>query len=150
MLNEIEERFWNKVDKQEFCWIWTAYKDEKGYGIFQYQGSKKAHRVSYELIKGEIPQDMMLDHLCKNKSCVNPAHLEVVSSRTNSLRAKNTIAYLNADKSHCPNGHPFLADNLIISKNGYNGARRCRKCKNEQERARDRAKRPQTRKYQHP
>lgn len=147
MLNQIEKRFWSKVDKQEFCWIWTACKDKKGYGSFLLGSSQKAHRISYELVKGKIPEGMILYHLCKNKSCVNPSHLEAVSSRINSLRAKNTIAYIHSDKDKCPKGHPYLGYNLIISNNGYNGARRCRKCKNEQERARDRAKRPQTRKY---
>lgn len=147
-----EENFWAKVGKSKFCWEWKAGKDGEGYGRFAIGSGRNAsaHRISYLITKGELKEGMTLDHLCKNKGCVNPEHLEQVSSRENSLRAKNTIAYINADKIHCPQGHPLLGKNLIVSKNGYNGARRCRECKNAQERARDRAKRPHTGKYLYP
>lgn len=130
------KRFWNKVRKTKSCWVWKAYKDEKGYGIFHLEGAKKAHRIAYEFIKGPIRRGFEIDHLCENKSCVNPDHLEQVTTRVNTHRAKNTIAHKNASKTHCPKGHAYISENLIISNNGYNGARRCRTCKNEQERLR--------------
>lgn len=126
------------------CWIWKAGKDRKGYGIF-YVGPtagkvQKAHVVAYESTKGPIPEGLLLDHLCSNKSCVNPDHLEAVTSRENSLRAVKAIAAINAKKTHCPEGHPLSGENLLISNNGHNGARRCKTCKNFLERARSRVK----------
>lgn len=141
-----EKAFWNRVHKGKKCWNWLGGKDTKGYGTFffesenTYKRYKKAHLISYILTKGPIPNGMLIDHLCKNKSCVNPDHLEAVTSRENSLRATNTIASINASKTHCPVGHPLDGDNLIISKNGHNGARRCKTCKNEKERARQKLK----------
>jgi len=138
----MEDRFWAKVNKTDTCWLWTAYKDQKGYGIFQMDGPKKAHRISYQLIKARrVRKGFELDHLCKNKSCVNPDHLEQVTTWMNTHRAENTIAYKNSSKTHCPKGHEYKGANLVFSKNRYNGARRCRICKNLQERKRDQSKR---------
>ena len=77
-------RFMNKIDKTDTCWNWTASKNKKGYGQVAYNGRMyRAHRVSYGLVNGEIPYELQIHHLCKNKGCVNPAHLEAVTSAMN-------------------------------------------------------------------
>lgn len=121
-----EERFWANVDKTNIdgCWLWLRSNNGKGYGQFVIDGKKHyAHRYAYELIKGVIPKGMTLDHLCRNPYCVNPAHLEPVSNRTNLLRG-NTIFALNVAKTHCPHGHPYDLLNTYL----YRGDRYCRKC----------------------
>jgi hypothetical protein len=122
-----EERFWAKVDKTSDCWIWTAHK-VKGYGQFRLggKGSRQvgAHRVSYEWAHGPIPETLQLDHLCRNPVCVNPDHLEPVTSRVNMLRGQ-TFAAANAGKTHCPQGHPYDLFNTYE----YKGMRTCRACR---------------------
>lgn len=86
----MEERFWNRVKKTEWCWLWQGGKNSRGYGSFQVttKTPKPAHRVAYELTKGMIPEGLTIDHLCGNKGCVNPEHLEVVTMSENHLRRK--------------------------------------------------------------
>lgn len=78
----LEDRFWSKVDKSGDCWFWLAYTDQKGYGKFGLGGRRGgmdyAHRVSYRIRFGEIPEGMHVDHLCYQKSCVRPDHLRAV------------------------------------------------------------------------
>ncbi len=86
-------RFWSKVNKTDTCWLWTAAKLPKGYGIFQNKNTpfktRLAHRISYEMLIGEIPTGMILDHICHVESCVNPEHLEVVTVRKNAQTLKD-------------------------------------------------------------
>lgn len=78
------ERFWIKVDKSGECWEWVAAKNPRGYGIFRYQGSSRmAHRVSYELTTGPVPDGFELDHICWNRACVRPHHSRLVSHSAN-------------------------------------------------------------------
>lgn len=78
------KRFWDKVDKSETCWNWTAYRDPRGYGRFSIGGIPGyAHRISQEMVSGPIPPGMDIDHTCHNRACVNPAHLRVVSHKQN-------------------------------------------------------------------
>ena len=77
-----EERFWAKVDKTDDCWLWTANRTNAGYGHFWLDRRMVlAHRFAYELLIGPIPDGLTLDHLCRVRACVNPAHLEAVTNR---------------------------------------------------------------------
>jgi hypothetical protein len=78
------ERFWKKVNKTAGCWNWTAYKNPLGYGAFSSpSGSRQAHRYSYELANGPIPEGMVIDHICHSPSCVNPDHLRACTQKQN-------------------------------------------------------------------
>jgi hypothetical protein len=107
--------------KPDGCWEWTSFKDGNGYGRF-YVGRRyfSAHRYFYEWMNSvRIPPGMTLDHLCKNKACVNPKHLEVVTPGVNTRRAHM--------KEECLRGHPFSGDNLLISANGQRYCRACQR-----------------------
>ncbi len=135
------ERFWEKVDKTEGCWLWTAARYWDGYGAFMtgYKKDKnkrmvRAHRYAYELLVGPIPEGMELDHLCRNRACVNPTHLEPVTHKVNTLRGE-TISAAFAARSHCSKGHAYDDQNLYRHPDG---SRRCRECHKLEERARRR------------
>jgi hypothetical protein len=88
------------------CHLWQGHKDKDGYGIFYfYKASRRAHRVSYYFFIGEIPNGMFIDHICKNRSCVNVSHLRIVSPRENSLFNSNSVGAINSQKTHCKYGH---------------------------------------------
>ncbi|MEV7013475.1 HNH endonuclease [Streptosporangium sp. NPDC051022] len=123
---DLNARFWNKVNKSEGCWLWAGGLDSHGYGTIKVSGRKYgAHRWSYEYLVGPIPDGLELDHLCRVRRCVNPAHLEPVSHRENSLRS-NSLAAANAVKTHCKNGHEFNETNTYY----WGGHRQCRVCRN--------------------
>ena len=105
------QRFWNKVDKTQSCWIWTAAKDQNGYGLIWFNGRlNRSHRVSWILSVGDIPPDLQIDHVCRNRACCNPAHLELVSSKENTHRGNGNAA-IHARKIQCVNGHEFTPEN---------------------------------------
>jgi len=119
------ERFWDKVDMTYSCWLWRAHKDAWGYGTFWYDNRTiKAHRYSYELFYGKIPDTLSVDHLCRNPACVNPAHLDLTPIRDNILRG-NGWGAKNARKTHCSQGHEFSPKNTYYRKNG---SRICKTC----------------------
>lgn len=135
----LEEKFWSHVRKTETCWLWTGNtnKDRKGkhrkagYGQFASQRIRSeqktilAHRFSYELHKGPIPEGLTIDHLCRNTLCVNPDHLEAVTTKENILRGTNPMA-INSRKTHCKNGHTLKS----ASKTKQGLKRKCRECLN--------------------
>ena len=122
----LEERLWAKVDKQAIgCWLWRASRTIKGYGCF-WDGERLtlAHRFVYELLVGPIPSKLQIDHLCQNPPCVNINHMEVVTSRVNTLRGNGASAQAHR-RTECPRGHPY-------DRQKPNGDRFCGRCRVEQ------------------
>jgi hypothetical protein len=106
------------------CWLWIGTLSASGYGVLATgKRQHKAHRVSYERHVGPIPDGLGLDHLCRVRNCINPAHLEPVTTRVNVLRG-TSFAAVNAVKTHCAQGHEFAGANL----RHYRGERICRAC----------------------
>lgn len=124
-----EERFWSCVRKTPTCWIWEGPINSDGYGRFSLPGDGKigAHCFAYQLLVGPVPEGLVLDHVrdrgCLSRACVNPAHMEPVTTRENLLRG-DTHARRNAEKTHCIHGHPFDAENTRVC----GGRRHCRIC----------------------
>lgn len=120
-----DDRFIEKCEKltESGCVIWIGSTDRNGYGHTLFNGKiEYAHRAAYIRDKGEIPEGLEIDHLCKVTSCVNPDHLEAVTHKVNCQRAINH----NTLKTHCLNGHPYSGDNLYYNKK-YN-KRDCKAC----------------------
>ncbi len=115
------ERFWRKVVVRPWdCWEWQGYRDKGGYGHFDVFGKNQlAHRVSYTHFAGEITDGMGLDHLCRNRRCVNPEHLEQVTNVVNIKRG------WHAQKTRCKNGHVFSPENTYTTREGHRNCRRC-------------------------
>lgn len=136
MLTEYEKiRFYSKFCTEEIrfaksvCWIWKGTCITNGYGTFDLRGkSIMAHRTSYEIFKGNIPKGLVLDHLCRNRKCVNPFHLEPVTNKENILRGFGPPA-MNSRKINCKRGHPLSEGKLTTSKSGKL-VRTCRICSN--------------------
>lgn len=122
------ERFWAFVDRagDDECWQWTGGGWPSGYGTLRVDKRTKVtvHRFSYELHVGPIPDDLVIDHLCRNHGCVNPKHLEAVTFRENILRGENRAAQ-HARKTHCLRGHSFDSPNGYRNKHGH---RLCHAC----------------------
>ena len=114
------------------CWIWMSEISNNGYGRMRdsYKVKRMAHRIAWELYFGPIQEDLEIDHLCRVRCCVNPAHLEPVTARINIFRG-NGGWLKNKSKTHCPQGHPYSGGNLIAERR----SRRCRTCHNHHQRA---------------
>lgn len=128
-LNRQPQRFWEKVDSEDpaECWIWKGHTTCGGYGRFRMDGHNVfAHRFAYESIVGPIPDGLPLDHLCRNRACVNPAHLEPVTHKVNILRGESPSAR-NATKTHCKRGHIFDRHNTYHIRTGGRACKQCMK-----------------------
>ena len=129
------------------CWLWTGTKNPRGYGKMTIGGrrgtQKETHRLAYQEFKGEIPDGLVLDHLCEVRHCMNPDHLEPVS-RYENMRRGHDYESLRAGgyrRTHCTYGHEYTEDNTYMSWTGRNWAQRCRTClraKRRKERAKER------------
>ncbi len=121
------KRFWVKVKKTDNCWEWISGLNHYGYGQFTFNNYPiGAHRFSFYLKHNYFP-DIDIDHLCRNRKCVNPEHLEAVSHKENMRRGLTNVGGVNFRKTQCKNGHKFTEDNLYRRKENLSW-RICKKC----------------------
>jgi hypothetical protein len=117
----LEERFWPKVTKAASCWIWTGARTTSGYGTIRFGRPDRvtylAHRLSYTWHVGPIPDGLVIDHLCRNRACVNPEHLDPVPQSVNMNRSRRPM---------CRRGlHAMTDDNITPTSKG---SRSCTAC----------------------
>lgn len=141
----LEEAFWQRVTpgSVDECWPWHGTLHQDGYGQYRVGGRKgkmwRAHRMSFLIAHGELPPEpLVIDHVCRNRACVNPAHLEAVSDAENIRRGILMERYLRfrASQTHCKRGHLLDEANLLKSSDGH---RRCKTCHRDRARALRRA-----------
>lgn len=130
MNSDVMDRIWARVTADDNgCWIYASNHPD-GYGRVRVgKRSRAAHLLTYEQMIGDIPDGLQLDHLCRNRSCVNPYHLDPVTQSVNSLRSP-IVGRANSRKTHCKRGHEFTPENTGYAKQsgGRGIARRCRTC----------------------
>ena len=127
----IAKRLEFRSDRTGDCWLWTGGLSSTGYGQLKINGRQtKAHRAAYEELVGPVPEGLDLDHLCRVRRCINPAHLEPVTRRENTLRGISFAAQL-AQQTHCKRGHAFDEKNTYIWRN----SRICRQCRKDAQRS---------------
>jgi HNH endonuclease len=131
--DQLEAAFWRYVLVTGDCWTWTGSRESQGYGrltrtVRGRQRILKAHRLAHVLFNGTIPSGRELDHTCRNRACVNPAHLEVVSHQENMRRSPIGKPAQERAKTHCARGHRYDKENTLVDARGW---RKCRLCRRE-------------------
>jgi hypothetical protein len=134
----MERRFFLHIvrENERGCWVWDKPHPDTGYG--QFNGGT-AHRWSYEFFRVEVPDGLDLDHLCRDRACVNPWHLDPVTTAVNILRGVSPAA-VNARKTHCDHGHAFTPENTYHPPGRPAHHRNCRTCRRDRARQRSRSK----------
>lgn len=123
------------VEAPDGCWIWTSAVVQGRYGKMWVSGKMmRAHRASYIAFKGPIPDGLVLDHLCRNRLCVNPDHLEAVTTAENLRRGTAPSALLRGS-THCRHGHQYTPNNTYFGSDGVRQCRECRKAANQRRQA---------------
>lgn len=138
----LKKRFWDKVERIPFheCWEWIAGRDLDGYGVLwgdRNHSLLKPHQISLMLVGVEVPDGMHVDHKCRNRGCVNPNHLRVVTPSVNALENSHSICVAQKAKTHCNLGHSLTGNNLLQVKAAV---RACKRCARERARQRNWAK----------
>ena len=140
----LEQRFWEKVEQTDTCWLWKGANDGHGYGDFvvdwRSNRHQKAYRFAYELANGTIPDGLVIDHLCRNRKCVRPTHLEAVTVAENNRRS----ALVKASRPLCSKEHPYTPENTRVRP----GRRQCLTCERERASAYREKNREAVREYQ--
>jgi hypothetical protein len=135
---EYQARFLRRVEALDSgCWLWTGCRHPKsGYGRFwlSRHTDRLAHRLAYVWSGNVIPDTLVIDHLCRNRACVNPDHMEPVTNVENVMRGESLWA-LNAKKTHCLRGHEFTVENTWISKHNMRHCRECARLRKRESRA---------------
>jgi hypothetical protein len=130
--SRLPTRIWDKIhpEPNSGCWLWLGFVGADGYGQSKLGKARVAHRIVYEAMVGEIPEGLVIDHLCRTRCCVNPDHLEPVTHRENLLRGE-TLASMFLKRTHCSKGH-----DLTFAYRRAGGSRKCRRCNADSEQLR--------------
>lgn len=127
---DFAERFWKRTAPKGECIEWMKHKTQDGYGRAFHNGKPKyTHRIAYEMVIGSIPDGLQIDHLCRNRVCCNPNHLEAVTQAENARRGMSAkrAREIGAAKTHCKRGHEYTLENTYLQP--ATGRRSCRTCK---------------------